>query len=139
MASNPMHSLKRVVIQVSPRTVWVSGRRGLIDWLFGANYAPAGPSEPVAVSRAAHQRRRVIGGPATNVEQADYQIVPNRGTVKGQSSSGTIGRVILLNGNMYSFRYAGSLKAVASAIMTNSPNKAQIKKIVSIKGKAAHG
>jgi hypothetical protein len=133
MLNDPNHAQDSIVFGINPSRS-ISGDVGLLVWLFGENYKLMGVSADIkTVTRSQFARRRVIGGPTSQVAGSSYQYRRFGTASKGLVKSGKHLSIVTDDGT-YKLRYSGSLATAAYNIYNTTVRLSHIKRILSAKG-----
>ena len=95
----------------------ITATRGLLEAIFGPALVSNELEESKQVSRSAHSRRVVIGGPATGVRAASYT-KKRYGTTAGQGASGGEEIKFLVGADYWTARLYGSHQAFVEFLKT---------------------
>ena len=95
----------------------ITATRGLLEEIFGPTLVSNELEEEKAVSRIGHERRVVIGGPATFVKPASYTL-KRYGTTAGQGASGGEEISFMVGSDFWTARLYGSHKAFNAFLKT---------------------
>jgi hypothetical protein len=88
----------------------ITATRGLLEAVFGDNFVKDAAEMEKTVTRRAHTRRRVIGGPTSGVAGAQYT-QPVGGTRSSGSALGGEAVRVLVDDKWWIMRLSGSHKA----------------------------